>query len=397
MDTHNNTHNSIEMPKPVTQADPQLKRWDITISCAKNPLLLKEELIELFNQGCDKYVFQREKSHEGYLHWQIRIDLMKRKRRKEVQKWLAQAHPADPVVVNVAAITPTSNAAGGSFSYVMKDDTRVEGPWSNIRLNPRFNDIRRGPLFSWQQAVLELPFSARDIHFIHELKGGQGKSTFAQWLESERKECIYLMNFLKGPEELIADVFANSKEGADTFIILDLPRQQPPQKVLETLTAVLERLANGMVTEPRYRAQKKQLGLTKIVVFSNYRVDLDLSVDRIKHYVIRDKFLFRVHGPDDPDVAYWGVNGEELIFPNVAPAVAGFGDGAGPEGPGGAAAVTSPVARVDSPWMFEVAPTLRLPGGVWDLSHCDQGSPQPNGEMEDPMWDCVYWDPNMLD
>lgn len=264
-------------------ANPQLLRWDITISLNANKELTPEILARQFSDLALKWVFQQEAGIEGaYAHFQCRLELKTKKRASEIQSFLA------PVVISRAAISPTSNAASSksnSFSYVMKEDTRVLGPWSNLPVNPRFAAISKG-YFPWQQSVLAMPYSQRSVHLVSDPTGNVGKTTFAEYLAFQLKEAIYLTDYYSSPLELMQFAFELSEEFKQAFFIIDLPRVRPCPNHLKMITSIIEKLANGIVQETRYKAKMKLLGFTKIVVFSNYDLDLQLSKDRIHKYTI---------------------------------------------------------------------------------------------------------------
>jgi len=270
--------------------NPQLLRWSVTISCLANPTVTHVELIAAFQRIAQKWAFQKELGMEtGFLHYQCQIEVGAKKRCSEIQALL------NPITVSRAAIKPTSNNGGSAgFSYAMKNDTRVEGPWTNLRSNPRFDDIKKG-LYHWQIMVNSIKPTQRAIHLICDPQGRNGKTVWAEYMAFHTKEAIYLMNYFVTPLELMQFAYEFSKEGKDTFFIVDLPRVKPNPTHLKLITDVLEKLANGVVQETRYKAKQKLLGLTKVVVLSNYELDLDLTHDRVHKWTIRDHELVPVN------------------------------------------------------------------------------------------------------
>lgn len=293
--------------------NPQLLRWSVTISCMANPTVTHETLITKFDQIACKWAFQKELGEEkAFLHYQCQIEVEKKKRRSEIQAML------NPICVSKAAITPTSSAgAHGGFSYAMKDDTRVEGPWTNLKPNPRFDDILKG-LYGWQKSLMALPYTKRGIHLICDRHGNNGKTVWAEYMAFHVRKAVYLMNYFVTPLEMMQMAFEFTKAGKPTFFIIDLPRVRPTPGHLKLITDILEKLANGVVQETRYKARQKLLGLTKVVVLANYDLDLDLTTDRIHKWSIKDHELepenrhamilkstgFDLHQADEVEQAY---------------------------------------------------------------------------------------------
>ena len=100
----------------------QITMFDVTIPGDLYPN--EVEVAKALNGWCKKYVFQKEQGDTGYVHWQCRVSLIKKRRMAEV------------LTIIVPKIgghwSPTNNKvhAAGSFNYVMKEDTKIDGPWT---------------------------------------------------------------------------------------------------------------------------------------------------------------------------------------------------------------------------------------------------------------------------
>ena len=121
----------------------QLTRFDVTI-----PYYVKdskelmyqdwEAVYRKLDSWCNKFVFQLEKSSptdknpDGYIHWQCRINLVKKKTLASAVKELGEA-----IGAHVSPTSTNVHINAKSFNYVMKEDTRLEGPWTDeIKLDP---------------------------------------------------------------------------------------------------------------------------------------------------------------------------------------------------------------------------------------------------------------------
>jgi len=93
--------------------------WDFTLKAEGIDVEKLKKDLEIF---CKKWCFQLEKgSTTGYLHYQGRISLKVRKRDvKPVFKKYGYYN---------IFLTPTSTTCRRDDFYVMKDETRVKGPW----------------------------------------------------------------------------------------------------------------------------------------------------------------------------------------------------------------------------------------------------------------------------
>jgi len=280
---------SARKKSSAVAGNPQLRRWSVTISCMANPQVNHETLSAKFDQIASKWAFQKELSEETkFLHYQCQIETKEKKRCSEIQALL------NPICISRAAITATSSAGEkGGFSYAMKDNTRVEGPWTNIRVNPRFEDIMKG-YYPWQQKVNDLPYSKRVVDFIFDPVGNNGKTVWAEFMTFYMRKAVYLMNYFVTPLEMMQYAYEFTKENHEAFFIIDLPRVKPSEHHLKLITDIIEKLANGVVQETRYKARQKLLGLTKVVVLSNYELRLNLTENRIRKWTITNHDLVQV-------------------------------------------------------------------------------------------------------
>lgn len=108
---------SSSAPTPITG-------YDLTVKAS-----LYADHIDLGNklkQIANKFVFQLEKGEvSGYEHYQVRLRLIKKKRPNEAYIQFAD-------LIKGAHWSPTCKSVhqAKTFNYVMKADTRLEGPWT---------------------------------------------------------------------------------------------------------------------------------------------------------------------------------------------------------------------------------------------------------------------------
>ena len=260
----------------------QLWIYDITIKSAGNTHLA---IVAAFNQIAKKWVFQEEAGEDtGYRHYQCRLNLLKKLRPSTLATTLL-SHD-----ITGSHISPTSNAAKSGFSYVMKDDTRVAGPWrdDDIQL-PAHLTIVEESKFDWEAQVELLPYDMRKVHFICDTSGCMGKSTWSLYRHIQHKSAY--ITAWDEPIQVFQALYSAVKD-AKPFsrheIILDLPRNRLSDNKLSQLWTILEGIKNGYVQEYRYQHRCVYLGNTRLIVFSNYPLEpgSKLTRDRAKHYTL---------------------------------------------------------------------------------------------------------------
>lgn len=115
----------------------------------------------------------------------------------------------------------------------------------------------------------------REIDVYLDKTGNKGKSWLAVALW-ERREALVVPRYSCTPERLSA--FICSAWRGEKIIIIDIPRaSKPTQALYETM----EEIKDGLVFDPRYHGQCKDIRGVKLIVFTNHPLDLkQLSRDR---------------------------------------------------------------------------------------------------------------------
>jgi hypothetical protein len=192
--------------------------------------------------------------------------------------------------------TPTSNGVHGAtkaFSYVMKADTRIEGPWTDEQeieqkppLTRQLQKFMEKEFYPWQKMVYELCQLLEDrwIHCIIDKHGNKGKSIFAEYLEY--LGLAFELPTLRSYEDLMQ--FANSFPPKKVYLI-DMPRGLKKDKMGEFYSG-LESLKNGITIDKRYKGMKRRFDRPQVFVFTNAEQDETLlSPDRWKIYDLTEE------------------------------------------------------------------------------------------------------------
>lgn len=266
----------------------QVAGWDLTISEEKStpdPLQVAKALKEVFK----KWVFQKEKGDEGYVHWQVRGSLYKKRRQKDVIEnfgellWNAHWSP-----------TSTTVHKGNHFNYVMKADTRVEGPWKDTDdifedppvLTRQLKKFYEHNPYPWQSKVRELVQRVDDrwITCIVDPGANKGKSVLVEALEYER--LAYEVPPMTCMEDIMQCCMCLKPQKA---YCIDMPRSMKKEK-LASFYAGIEALKNGVMYDKRHFFKKRRIDRPQILVFTNTLPDFSLlSLDRWQVYFVTDE------------------------------------------------------------------------------------------------------------
>lgn len=261
--------------------------WDITISAEHNT---KEVVQTAFEQIAKKWAFQLEKGETtGYEHFQCRVSLVKKKTQNMFVGMLKDKE------IECFHVGPTSsNACKGSPFYVMKEDTRMDGPWTDQDEKPKealptVELMDQEGLYPWQNDLLwEVDqYDARRIHIVYDSDGNKGKGAFCKY--------VYFHNLgqVVPPMTTHEDIvqFVMCQKPAKLYL-LDLPRAMPKAR-LAGLFAGIESIKDGQLYDKRYKGTFKYIPEPNIILFTN-------TIPKLK-YLSRDRWVF------------WTISGQSLI------------------------------------------------------------------------------------
>lgn len=228
------------------------------------------------------YVFQLEKGDTGYLHFQGRISLMKKRRAEEKHILLKLFDKWQP---NYLAPTTTDNK--GNVFYVMKDDTKIEGPYTDKDVDvyiPRqireITDLR-----PWQLKIVEdaKKWDTRTINLLFDPNGNNGKSILKTYIG------VYGIGrsipFTNDYKDLMRMVMDTKKM---SLYIIDIPRALKKDHMYNFFAGI-ETLKDGYAYDDRYVFKEEYFDCPNIWVFSNMVPDMSyMSNDRWKLWRIVD-------------------------------------------------------------------------------------------------------------
>lgn len=241
--------------------------YDFTINCDHVSL---DKLKEWCRSLCKKWCFQKEKGESGYIHYQGRISLKTKVRLTNLKSKCIQG----------MHVSITSDENKDNNFYVSKDDTRIEGPWSDkedvvVYIPRQIREIEK-----WRPWQLELfkyigVWDTRSIHVIIDEHGNKGKSIFCTAIGSMQKGCqIPYCNDFKDIMRMVMDM---PKLGC---YCIDLPRAINKEKLFQMYSGI-EIIKSGYAYDDRYKFECSYFDCPTIFVFTNKVPDLTLlSRDR---------------------------------------------------------------------------------------------------------------------
>ncbi len=237
----------------------------------------REGLERWFNDNCKKWVYQLEKSENGMMHFQCVISLIKKEFSKKVLSSISSYTGIKEDYINISP----SLTGNTSFCYAMKDDTRVDGPWTDkdevIPLTAQMKIFNSFTLRPYQTALKEMAcnFDMRKIDLVYDPNGNIGKSLFSEYLEyNGLAEEI-------PPFRLMDDIFqwVCSRPIKKCYIV-DMPRGMKKDKLGDFYSGI-EIIKNGVAYDKRYNAKKIRFDRPRIFVFTNMLPEFSLmSADR---------------------------------------------------------------------------------------------------------------------
>lgn len=261
-----------------------LTGWDVTIPKQK---FEKDDLFKILGEWCKKWAAQVELGAEkNYLHWQIRLRLIKKKRRAEaIEQTGLDGH-----------WSPTSGGvhSKANFNYVMKADTRVEGPWTDKDYEPpkpvtlqiqKFLEKERYPCWIELEQKIQ-KWEERKIICISD-RGMTGKSIFLEYMEylGLARRCPPRQN----AQDLLRCVYGMPDSRC---YMIDMPRAMKKDNLSQFYTGV-ETIKDGWCYDDRYNWKSRYIlpGRPNVVVFGNSEPDRTLlTEDMWDVYTINEKY-----------------------------------------------------------------------------------------------------------
>lgn len=258
------------MPFSIERPVNELYVWDFTIWADSAKM---EDVRGWLKNIAKKWVFQLEKGEETErLHFQCRASLM-----------VKTSWPEAPDYFDGKATFTSGNGRKG-FSYVMKEETRVGGPWADTDASEyvprRFRDAN---LRGWQKRCYEklMTQNDRDVMWVCDPAGGVGKSFFGVWLKIHER-AITISSSLSTAQQMGGALIKQMRVPDRRYIVVvDLPRALHfnKGKFAEVVTAI-EEWKSGIIQDGR-NSFKEFFGEPPIIIVFYNRLPAGTSFDEL--------------------------------------------------------------------------------------------------------------------
>ena len=221
-----------------------------------------------------RFVFQKEEGDSGYIHYQGRMSLIKKRRKAELLKLFD-----DPP--NYCEPTTNQEYTKGDAFYQQKIDTRIEGPWTDkdeVIYIPRQVREMNG-LRPFQQSIIDNcgVWDKRSINVVYCKAGNLGKSSLVSYMRAHKLgRALPPVNDYKDLLRIVCDLPVSN------MYLFDMPRAMNKDRMYQFYSAV-ETIKDGYAYDDRYTFKEKVFDCPNIWIFCNILPDLAmLSGDRWK-------------------------------------------------------------------------------------------------------------------
>lgn len=216
----------------------------------------KNDIIKWCRENCKKWAFQLEEGKGGYKHFQGRVSFKSKTRA-----------PTKLSVGMVFNWSLTSEENRTNNFYVVKKDSRLDGPWldtdEEIYIPRQFRIEQWRP---WQQTIIDRydEWDPNCINMVYDPDGWLGKSTISGYLGSSGIGLEVPSELcMKDPKDVMQYVYGFPNK---RIYLFDIPRaDHHTQRMWRTI----ESLKKGYVYDIRNRAKRRYMDSPNIWVFSN--------------------------------------------------------------------------------------------------------------------------------
>tara|TARA_B100000519_G_scaffold144001_1_gene124931 strand:- start:263 stop:1063 length:801 start_codon:yes stop_codon:yes gene_type:complete len=247
-----------------------------------------------------KWVFQGEEGQENdYKHWQGRISLWHKKYKRPLMKLFTEVGCPLPNYLE-----PTSGEGNQGFSYAMKADTRICGPWSDKDMPPYIpKQFRITNLRPFQQDIVNsaTQWDTRRINVIIDDRGGLngiggniGKTTIAHYAALNYGGIVIPpMNDFDKLVQAACCILRSKQQHQSCLIFIDIPRAIK-QDNLPGLYAACEQIKVGYTFDWRNHYKYWYQDSPVVWVFTNKAPQSNwLTADRWNLWEVKDGVLLR--------------------------------------------------------------------------------------------------------
>lgn len=242
--TFNNPNQYLEVPE----------NYDL---CEYFGLLLKEKKVE--------YIFQLESGEKGTQHLQGYIS-HKTKFRPSALKLPKQIH-----------WEKSRGSRDDNINYCSKEDTRIKGPFTNMKIERKPKILSYSELRPWQKTIVNICDEEPDnrtIYWIYDEEGGKGKTELCKYIAHN-----YNATLVNGSTRDSIFGLTHHKENTGLYpdiILWNLPRSQKGVSY-----SAIEQIKDGIFYNRKYESGMVLMANPHIFIFANWLPKMEeLTFDR---------------------------------------------------------------------------------------------------------------------
>lgn len=257
--------------------------WEVRWS--ENQFDGHEDVITALDGIAKHYVFQLEEADGGYLHYQGRISLIKKRRQKE-KHILLKLFPEGTAPQYCEPTTNPEHTKGFSeVFYQMKADTRKAGAWTDkdekIYIPRQVREMEG--LRPFQQSIIDDAdkWDTRTINIVYCEHGNLGKSRLVSYCRAHRLgRSIPPVNDY---QQIMRAVYCVP---TSKLYLFDMPRSQSKTNIGDFFAGI-ETVKDGYAYDDRHVFKEKVFDCPNIWIFTNQMPNMKyLSQDRWKVWTI---------------------------------------------------------------------------------------------------------------
>lgn len=242
----------------TSAAEAQLMYYDFTLFLSKVPD--RGRVVSMLTEFCRNWVFQKEVTTNALEHWQGRMRLKSKDRLSTLKK---KCYDKFGDGFRTMHLSPTSNENKVNNFYVMKEETRVSGPYSSESepLNITESYLQMKFHLPWMDGVISLMKTTdyRNVYCLLDFVGGHGKSYLAMYLHVH-KQALCVPPMASGLVQYVSSMYESPEIAKTQFqnIFVDIGRsmlKSMPAKDKEALFASLETIKNGYLYDTRHKGR----------------------------------------------------------------------------------------------------------------------------------------------
>lgn len=293
----------------MTGSRKPLKFWSLTVQKNYRPLPGVERMKLILTEFSQQWCFQLEKGRAaGKEHYQVRL-ILREAQMTETLLTVFEARGFDRKDLTIIPESNNSICQGGLAFYVMKDDTRLDGPWNDpsyTRPNLEMYDYADLGCMSeplpFQRSIMdmcEIEPDDRTLHWVYNAAGRAGKSKLMKYMRCNQK-FIFARVPLGTATQIKTSVI---EKGRRKIYMVDLPRVRGSDERQQELFSALEEIKNGWVESAMYgKVQELLMNPPHIWIFSNELPNRSFaSEDRWKVWTIDEGSHLIPYVPDFTD------------------------------------------------------------------------------------------------